>query len=189
VNRIIEAIINESKNKPLLQHVPAQRKKQLPILSHTKSTEANDYDIENIFDDHTNDSPSDTTHEIAIDYDELDLPQTMVFVNTAENAQILTAQLKHRGLSCVDFHKNIFPNIRMENLEKFQNNEVKVFVCTDSASRGLDLVSVRHVVHAEFPLNVVQYLHRIGRSSRAGEALFSAVYMYECCICMLSFSD
>ena len=47
--------------------------------------------------------------------------------------------------------------------------ENKILVCTDSASRGLDLPYVQHVIQAEFATNVVQYLHRIGRSSRAGK--------------------
>lgn len=50
----------------------------------------------------------------------------------------------------------------------FQIGENKILVCTDSASRGLDLPYVQHVIQAEFATNVVQYLHRIGRSSRAG---------------------
>ena len=50
----------------------------------------------------------------------------------------------------------------------FRENKKKILVCTDNAARGLDLPNVRHVIQAEFALNVVQYLHRIGRSSRAG---------------------
>ena len=53
-------------------------------------------------------------------------------------------------------------------MKLFQSGEIPVLVCTDHASRGLDLPGVYHVIQAEFALNVVSHLHRIGRASRAG---------------------
>jgi superfamily II DNA/RNA helicase len=63
---------------------------------------------------------------------------------------------------------NLTPQQKEEELKNFREEKVKVIVCTDAAARGLDIPNVRHVVQAEFALNVVQHLHRIGRASRAG---------------------
>jgi superfamily II DNA/RNA helicase len=63
---------------------------------------------------------------------------------------------------------------RREQLQAFQENADltwPLLVCTDSAARGLDIAAVGHVIQAEFALNVVQHVHRIGRASRAGRAV------------------
>lgn len=94
--------------------------------------------------------------------------QIMVFANTASDTALLAAALRVEGVENVEYHKNVTQPVRQESLRQFRLNEVSVLVCTDQASRGLDLPNVRHVIQAEFATNVVQYLHRIGRASRAG---------------------
>lgn len=91
---------------------------------------------------------------------------TMIFVNTAETAAELAVYLRDAGLECAEFHK--LNMNRQEGLKAFRDGEMQVLICTDHAARGLDLPHVRHVIQAEFALNVVQHLHRIGRASRAG---------------------
>jgi len=91
---------------------------------------------------------------------------TMIFVNTAEGAAQLSEALKNEGIDCAQFHK--LSENRHEELQKFRQGSSKLIVCTDSAARGLDLPNVRHVIQAEFALNVVQHMHRIGRASRGG---------------------
>ena len=103
---------------------------------------------------------------------------TIVFVNTAETAQALAAALTSAGIPNAEFHKMVIDPEKQENLRRFRDREVDVLICTDHAARGLDLPHVRHVVQAEFALNVVQYLHRIGRASRAG-ALGKATNIYD----------
>jgi len=93
---------------------------------------------------------------------------TMVFVNTAEAALQLAEALHENHVDCAQFHK-LHPT-RQEELLQFRQGTVKLIICTDSAARGLDLPNVRHVIQAEFALNVVQHMHRIGRASRAGVA-------------------
>ena len=90
----------------------------------------------------------------------------MIFVNTAEGAAQLSEALKNEGIDCAQFHK--LSENRHEELQKFRQGSAKLIVCTDSAARGLDLPNVRHVIQAEFALNVVQHMHRIGRASRGG---------------------
>lgn len=93
---------------------------------------------------------------------------TMVFVNTAEAAVELAVSLRKLGVDCAEFHKNQMAADKQEGLQKFRDETIKLLVCTDHAARGLDLPHVKHVIQAEFALNVVQHLHRIGRASRAG---------------------
>jgi superfamily II DNA/RNA helicase len=97
-----------------------------------------------------------------------DAEPTMIFVNTAASAKLLAEELRSKGISTLEFHSMIFTGEKEQNIQKFRNRECKVLVCTDSAARGLDLPFVRHVIQAEFALNVVQHMHRIGRASRAG---------------------
>jgi len=94
----------------------------------------------------------------------------MIFVNTAEIAKELSTALRDEGLEIAEFHKLMMTHDKQENLRMFRQGLVNLLVCTDHAARGLDLSGVRHVIQAEFALNVVQYLHRIGRASRGGQA-------------------
>jgi superfamily II DNA/RNA helicase len=116
------------------------------------------------------DTPLDFLDALEKDEDGMLQPEdsTMVFVNTAEAAVALAGALRQGGIKCAEFHKLQMANDKQEGLQQFRADEIKVLVCTDHAARGLDLPHVRHVVQAEFALNVVQHLHRIGRASRAG---------------------
>lgn len=65
-------------------------------------------------------------------------------------------------------HGDIPPAERIETLRKFTSGELKVLICTDLASRGLDIPDVSHVIQLDFALNAAQVLHRTGRTARAG---------------------
>ena len=106
------------------------------------------------------------------------IPHTMIFANEVETVQILTKKLNLLGLTCVEYHKLLLPSIKSNNIEGFYNGIYKILVCTDSASRGLDLPYVKHIIQSEFATNVVQYLHRIGRCSRGGKVGY-ATNFYE----------
>ena len=97
------------------------------------------------------------------------IPHTMIFANEVETVQILSKKLNQLGLTCVEYHKLLLPSIKSNNIEGFYNGIYKILICTDSASRGLDLPYVKHIIQSEFATNVVQYLHRIGRCSRGGK--------------------
>ena len=92
----------------------------------------------------------------------------MIFVNTAENAKLLCSKLIASNIRCIEYHSLLTAATKETNFIAFQNKAERILVCTDSASRGWDLSHVEHVIQAEFALNVVQHLHRIGRASRAG---------------------
>lgn len=94
----------------------------------------------------------------------------MVFLNTAEDAQRFADAILNLGVQCAQFHGLLRGAERAESLRLFREGAVRILVCTDSAARGLDLPMVRHVLQADFALNVVQHQHRVGRASRAGRA-------------------
>lgn len=122
------------------------------------------------------DSDSDASPVVLVN-DE-DIVQTMIFVNTADTASRLAIELGKAGVRSAEYHKFVSDADKQESLRLFREEEVSVLVCTDHASRGLDLPNVRHVIQAEFAGNVVQYLHRIGRASRAG-VLGKATNIYD----------
>ncbi|KAL0287837.1 UNVERIFIED_CONTAM: DEAD-box ATP-dependent RNA helicase 22 [Sesamum calycinum] len=94
--------------------------------------------------------------------------RTMVFANTVEAAEAVAKILTGANIRCVRYHSNISLEERTENLIDFQENG-GVFVCTDAAARGLDIPNVSHVIQAEFAGSAVDFLHRVGRTARAGQ--------------------
>uniref|UniRef100_A0A7S2XFB3 ATP-dependent RNA helicase n=1 Tax=Lotharella oceanica TaxID=641309 RepID=A0A7S2XFB3_9EUKA len=102
-----------------------------------------------------------------------DNPKTIVFANTAKDAQRFADALmdvyEHPDL-IFPYHKDIPADERDSVLGLFRKTPNGVLVCTDLGARGLDIPDVRHVIQAQFATNVVQHLHRIGRATRAGRA-------------------
>ncbi|KAK6160144.1 hypothetical protein DH2020_003525 [Rehmannia glutinosa] len=94
--------------------------------------------------------------------------RTMVFANTVEAAEAVAQILMAADIRCVRYHSNISLEERTENLIDFQQKG-GVFVCTDAAARGLDIPNVSHVIQAEFASSAVDFLHRVGRTARAGQ--------------------
>lgn len=94
----------------------------------------------------------------------------MIFLNTAANAQKMAELFRELGYPCTEFHSLLSKDQREFNLQLFREEREKLMICTDSCARGLDLPHVKMVIQAEFALNVVQHLHRIGRASRGGNA-------------------
>ncbi|XP_073294126.1 DEAD-box ATP-dependent RNA helicase 22 isoform X2 [Primulina huaijiensis] len=94
--------------------------------------------------------------------------RTMVFANTVEAAEAVAKILMGVNIKCLRYHSSISLEERTENLVDFQLKG-GVFVCTDAAARGLDIQKVSHVIQAEFATSAVDFLHRVGRTARAGE--------------------
>ena len=95
--------------------------------------------------------------------------RTLVFANTVASAAALADRLAAEpGVRSAAYHSGVPTAERFATLAAFRAGEVDVLVCTDSAARGLDVPGVAHVVQAEFALNAVDYLHRAGRTARAG---------------------
>lgn len=94
--------------------------------------------------------------------------QVLVFTQTKQNADNLAKQLKLDGLSAAVLHGDKTQGARARALEGFKEGTVRVLVATDIAARGLDIDKLPHVVNFDLPQVAEDYVHRIGRTGRAG---------------------
>ncbi len=94
--------------------------------------------------------------------------QVLVFTRTKHGANRLSGQLDKDGIRAVAIHGNKSQNARVKALEDFKKGKVRVLVATDIAARGIDIDQLPHVVNFELPNVSEDYVHRIGRTGRAG---------------------
>jgi ATP-dependent RNA helicase RhlE len=94
--------------------------------------------------------------------------QVLVFTRTKHGANRLSQQLEKDGISSAAIHGNKSQGARTRALQHFKRGEVRVLVATDIAARGLDIDQLPHVVNYELPNVPEDYVHRIGRTGRAG---------------------
>ena len=94
--------------------------------------------------------------------------QVLVFTRTKHGANRLTKQLESDGISAAAIHGNKSQAARTRALAEFKSGDVRVLVATDIAARGLDIDQLPHVVNFELPNVAEDYVHRIGRTGRAG---------------------
>ncbi|HEX3428486.1 MAG TPA: DEAD/DEAH box helicase [Candidatus Limnocylindrales bacterium] len=99
---------------------------------------------------------------------EQDLRQVLVFTRTKIGATRLATWLDRQGLNAVAIHSDRSQPERTRALEEFKTGQIRVLVATDVAARGLDIEDLPHVVNFELPWNPQDYIHRIGRTGRAG---------------------
>jgi ATP-dependent RNA helicase RhlE len=97
-----------------------------------------------------------------------DLRQVLVFTRTKIGATRLATWLDRQGLNAVAIHSDRSQPERTRALEEFKTGHIRVLVATDVAARGLDIEDLPHVVNFELPWNPQDYIHRIGRTGRAG---------------------
>jgi len=97
-----------------------------------------------------------------------DWRQVLVFTRTKIGASRLASYLDRRGLESVAIHSDRSQPERTRALEGFKSGEIRVLVATDVAARGLDIEDLPHVVNFELPWEPQDYIHRIGRTGRAG---------------------
>ncbi|MFE9169346.1 DEAD/DEAH box helicase [Streptomyces kebangsaanensis] len=92
----------------------------------------------------------------------------MVFCRTKRTAADIAEQLQRRGFASGAVHGDLGQGAREQALRAFRNGKVDVLVCTDVAARGIDVEGVTHVINYQSPEDEKTYLHRIGRTGRAG---------------------
>ena len=100
--------------------------------------------------------------------DEPDLARVIVFTRTKRGADQVVKRLARDGISAQALHGNKSQNARQRALESFRDGRARVLVATDIAARGLDVDDVSHVINFELPNEPECYVHRIGRTARAG---------------------
>lgn len=96
------------------------------------------------------------------------LERVLVFVNRKDDAKRLKAKFDIYGISCALLSGDIEQNQRIKRLEKFREGNIRVLVATDVASRGIHVEGISHVINYNMPQDVEEYVHRIGRTGRAG---------------------
>ncbi|ULQ45232.1 DEAD/DEAH box helicase [Flagellatimonas centrodinii] len=96
--------------------------------------------------------------------------RTIVFVNTKRVAEEVERGLNANGLQSAVLSGDVAQTRRMTLLENFKQGELPILVATDVAARGLHIPSVSHVINYDLPQDAADYVHRIGRTARAGEA-------------------
>src|SRR6188508_1261776 len=96
------------------------------------------------------------------------LKQAFVFVNSKLGCARLARSLEREGLNTTALHGDKSQDERLKALEAFKKGEVDLLVCTDVAARGLDIKDVPAVFNFDVPFNAEDYVHRIGRTGRAG---------------------
>jgi len=94
--------------------------------------------------------------------------RTMIFVNTKRVAERLESTLKANGLHAQALSGDVPQNKRLKFLRDFHNGDLAVLIATDVASRGLHIPDVSHVFNFDLPQDAADYVHRIGRTARAG---------------------
>jgi superfamily II DNA/RNA helicase len=113
----------------------------------------------------------DRQHRLPIIADLTSAPgRTVVFTRTKHGAKALARQLNRTGVPTVELHGNLGQNARTRNLEAFHTGRASALVATDIAARGIHVDDVTLVVHADPPAEHKAYLHRSGRTARAGNA-------------------
>jgi ATP-dependent RNA helicase DeaD len=93
----------------------------------------------------------------------------IVFCLTKQRATDIASVLKSQGIDCEELHGDLSQNKREQVMKRFREAKIQVLVATDIAARGLDVEGVTHVYNYDIPHDVDSYIHRIGRTGRAGE--------------------
>ncbi|MDT4918313.1 MAG: hypothetical protein QOH89_3013 [Pseudonocardiales bacterium] len=96
--------------------------------------------------------------------------RTLVFTRTKHGAKALARQLNSRGIQAVELHGNLGQNARTRNLDDFHAGRAETLVATDIAARGIHVDDIALVIHADPPADHKAYLHRSGRTARAGQS-------------------
>jgi superfamily II DNA/RNA helicase len=98
-----------------------------------------------------------------------EVTNALIFCNRKKDVDILYRSLSKHGFNAAQLHGDMPQSKRTETLEKFKNNEVTLMVCSDVAARGIDIKGLSHVFNFDTPHHAEDYVHRIGRTGRAGK--------------------
>jgi ATP-dependent RNA helicase RhlE len=96
------------------------------------------------------------------------IDKAIVFSKTKHGANRIVQELEHASISSSAIHGNKSQTARLKALSAFKNGEIRVLVATDIAARGIDIDNISHVINYDLPNEAESYVHRIGRTARAG---------------------
>lgn len=98
-----------------------------------------------------------------------ELEKVILFTETKRLADRLAKKLVQAGIKAGQIHGDKSQNFRNRMIEEFKNGNIRVLVATDVAARGIDVADVSHVINYQLPMTMDAYIHRIGRTGRAGK--------------------
>jgi len=101
--------------------------------------------------------------------EELDIDQVLLFSRTKHGADKIDRNLRKQKIRSAAIHGDKAQNQRQKALKQFKAGEIRVLVATDLAARGIDIDKLKYVINYDIPNVAESYVHRIGRSGRAGE--------------------
>mgnify|MGYP001257572607 CR=1 FL=1 len=100
---------------------------------------------------------------------EQNIEHALVFTRTKHGADKVVKDLKRDGITAMAIHGNKSQNERVKALNRFKDKSIRMLIATDVASRGIDVEKLGHVINFDIPEQAESYVHRIGRTGRAGE--------------------
>jgi superfamily II DNA/RNA helicase len=101
---------------------------------------------------------------------DVELEQAIVFTATKRDADALAGELEQTGFAAAALHGDMKQSLRNRTLSNMRRGSIRVLVATDVAARGLDVRGVTHVINFDLPRSAEDYVHRIGRTGRAGDS-------------------
>ncbi len=96
------------------------------------------------------------------------MTNAIIFCNRKSNVDIVAKSLQKHGHNAAAIHGDLDQKVRMRTLDGFRSGEIKILCASDVAARGLDIPNVSHVINFDVPIHSEDYVHRIGRTGRAG---------------------
>jgi len=106
---------------------------------------------------------------------EEDVKNAIIFCNRKRDVGVVHRSLKKHGFNAGELHGDMDQRTRMQTLEAFRNGDITFLVASDVAARGLDIPAVSHIFNFDVPSHAEDYIHRIGRTGRAGREGFAAM--------------
>ncbi len=137
-----------------------------PVLISVKSGDTSDNVEQNVVNIEHRDNKVDKLHDILINES---TKKTIIFDDTQRSVEKLANELSARGFLSDSIHGGKSQGQRQRVLNKFKSSEINVLVATDVAARGLDVSDITHVINYSLPQSYDDYVHRIGRTGRAGK--------------------
>lgn len=101
----------------------------------------------------------------------------IIFCRTKVRVDTLEEAMHARGYNCEKLHSDILQNKRERIMKSFRKGDIQYLIATDVAARGLDISGVGHIYNYDIPENAESYIHRIGRTGRAGETGYTCLFV------------
>ena len=145
-----------------------------PVHISIKSNETSDNIDQNIVPFSSASDKMNKLHEILVQDNQM---KTLVFDDTHRSVDDITKELVARGFVADSIHGGKSQAKRQRVLKNFKNNSIQVLVATDVAARGIDVSDITHVINYSLPQDYESYVHRIGRTGRAGKVGYALTFV------------